>query len=80
MDQAAFHDELHPLDNLDVGERIARDGDDVGETFRCFPEARFVHVLRDRRDVACSLRAPPARRHRELAPVLGRPAVSHGSL
>jgi len=50
MDQAAFHDELHPLDNLDVGERIARDGDDVGETFRCFPEARFVHVLRDRRD------------------------------
>jgi hypothetical protein len=30
--------------------------------FRCFPAARFVHVLRDGRDVACSLRTHP--RHR----------------
>jgi hypothetical protein len=27
--------------------------------FRSFPEARFVHVLRDGRDVACSLRTHP---------------------
>jgi hypothetical protein len=31
----------------------------IGEIFRCFPEARFVHVLRDGRDVACSLRTHP---------------------
>jgi protein-tyrosine sulfotransferase len=34
----------------------------IGEIFRCFPSARFVHVLRDGRDVACSLRTHP--RHR----------------
>jgi hypothetical protein len=34
----------------------------IAEIFRCFPEARFVHVLRDGRDVACSLRTHP--RHR----------------
>jgi hypothetical protein len=39
--------------------------------FRHFPQARFVHVLRDGRDVACSLRTHP--RHRvvnsELVPL-----------
>ena len=34
MDCAAFHDELHPLDDPDVGERIARDGNDVGQQAR----------------------------------------------
>jgi hypothetical protein len=32
------------------------------EIFRAFPEARFIHVLRDGRDVVCSLRTHP--RHR----------------
>ncbi len=31
----------------------------IGEAFRMFPAARFVHVLRDGRDVACSLRTHP---------------------
>ena len=30
--------------------------------FRHFPNARFIHVLRDGRDVACSLRSHPVRR------------------
>lgn len=40
-------------------EKTPRNISRVGEIFRCFPEARFVHVLRDGRDVACSLRTHP---------------------
>ncbi len=43
-------------------EKTPRNIGRIGEIFRCFPEARFVHVLRDGRDVACSLRTHP--RHR----------------
>ena len=40
-------------------EKTPRNIRHIGEIFRCFPEARFVHVLRDGRDVACSLRSHP---------------------
>lgn len=40
-------------------EKTPRNISRIGEIFRCFPEARFVHVLRDGRDVACSLRTHP---------------------
>lgn len=43
-------------------EKTPRNIGRIGEIFRCFPEARFVHVLRDGRDVVCSLRTHP--RHR----------------
>jgi protein-tyrosine sulfotransferase len=43
-------------------EKTPRNVSRIGIIFRCFPEARFVHVLRDGRDVACSLRTHP--RHR----------------
>lgn len=43
-------------------EKTPRNISRIAEVFRCFPEARFVHVLRDGRDVACSLRTHP--RHR----------------
>jgi hypothetical protein len=43
-------------------EKTPRNIGRIGEIFRSFPEARFVHVLRDGRDVACSLRTHP--RHR----------------
>ncbi len=43
-------------------EKTPRNIGRVGAIFGCFPEARFVHVLRDGRDVACSLRTHP--RHR----------------
>jgi hypothetical protein len=40
-------------------EKTPRNISRVGEIFRFFPQARFVHVLRDGRDVACSLRTHP---------------------
>lgn len=40
-------------------EKTPRNISRIGEIFRCFPCARFVHVLRDGRDVACSLRTHP---------------------
>ena len=40
-------------------EKTPRNISRIGEVFRCFPEARFIHVLRDGRDVACSLRTHP---------------------
>ena len=40
-------------------EKTPRNIGRIGEVFRCFPAARFVHVLRDGRDVACSLRTHP---------------------
>jgi hypothetical protein len=43
-------------------EKTPRNISRIAEVFRWFPEARFVHVLRDGRDVACSLRTHP--RHR----------------
>jgi protein-tyrosine sulfotransferase len=43
-------------------EKTPRNISRIAEIFRCFPQARFVHVLRDGRDVACSLRTHP--RHR----------------
>lgn len=43
-------------------EKTPRNISRIGEIFRFFPEARFVHMLRDGRDVACSLRTHP--RHR----------------
>jgi len=43
-------------------EKTPRNISRVGAVFRLFPAARFVHVLRDGRDVACSLRTHP--RHR----------------
>ncbi|HWN05670.1 MAG TPA: sulfotransferase [Steroidobacteraceae bacterium] len=45
-------------------EKTPRNIGRVADIFRCFPEARFVHVLRDGRDVACSLRTHP--RHRVI--------------
>ncbi len=52
-------------------EKTPRNIGRIGEIFRCFPEARFIHVLRDGRDVACSLRTHP--RHKvvdgKLVPV-----------
>ncbi len=43
-------------------EKTPRNISRLADIFRWFPEARFVHVLRDGRDVACSLRTHP--RHR----------------
>jgi hypothetical protein len=43
-------------------EKTPRNIGRIGEIFRVFPASRFVHVLRDGRDVACSLRTHP--RHR----------------
>jgi protein-tyrosine sulfotransferase len=43
-------------------EKTPRNISRIAAIFRHFPEARFVHVLRDGRDVACSLRTHP--RHR----------------
>ncbi len=43
-------------------EKTPRNISRVAEIFASFPDARFVHVLRDGRDVACSLRTHP--RHR----------------
>jgi protein-tyrosine sulfotransferase len=40
-------------------EKTPRNIGRIADIFRCFPEARFVHVLRDGRDVACSLRTHP---------------------
>ena len=40
-------------------EKTPRNIGRIAEIFRCFPAARFVHVLRDGRDVACSLRTHP---------------------
>jgi len=40
-------------------EKTPRNISRIAEIFRCFPGARFVHVLRDGRDVACSLRTHP---------------------
>jgi protein-tyrosine sulfotransferase len=40
-------------------EKTPRNIRNIGEIFRCFPAARFLHVLRDGRDVACSLRTLP---------------------
>lgn len=40
-------------------EKTPRNISRIAEIFRCFPQARFVHVLRDGRDVACSLRTHP---------------------
>ena len=34
----------------------------LGWIYRHFPNARFIHVIRDGRDVACSLRSHPVRR------------------
>jgi hypothetical protein len=40
-------------------EKTPRNISRLATVFRFFPEARFVHVLRDGRDVACSLRTHP---------------------
>jgi hypothetical protein len=40
-------------------EKTPRNISRLAVIFRCFPAARFVHVLRDGRDVACSLRTHP---------------------
>ena len=40
-------------------EKTPRNISRIAEIFRSFPAARFVHVLRDGRDVACSLRTHP---------------------
>jgi hypothetical protein len=40
-------------------EKTPRNISRIGAIFRIFPAARFVHVLRDGRDVACSLRTHP---------------------
>jgi len=40
-------------------EKTPRNIGHIATIFRCFPGARFVHVLRDGRDVACSLRTHP---------------------
>jgi protein-tyrosine sulfotransferase len=40
-------------------EKTPRNISRIEVIFRCFPAARFVHVLRDGRDVACSLRTHP---------------------
>jgi len=34
----------------------------IDELFRCFPNMRFIHVIRDGRDVSCSLRTHPKRK------------------
>lgn len=40
-------------------EKTPRNISRIGAIFHFFPEARFVHVLRDGRDVVCSLRTHP---------------------
>jgi protein-tyrosine sulfotransferase len=53
---------MHKTGKSRWGEKTPRNIGRLREIFRHFPEARFVHVLRDGRDVACSLRTHP--RHR----------------
>jgi len=50
---------MHKAGKQRWAEKTPRNIGRIGEIFRCFPEARFVHVLRDGRDVACSLRTHP---------------------
>src|SRR5271165_4178907 len=45
VDRAAFHHELHVLKHAHVGERIAVDGDDVGEA--AWPDAADVLLVAD---------------------------------
>ena len=46
---------MHKAGKARWAEKTPRNIGRIGEIFRCFPAARFVHVLRDGRDVACSL-------------------------
>jgi len=50
---------MHKAGKARWAEKTPRNIGRIGEIFRCFPAARFVHVLRDGRDVACSLRTHP---------------------
>ena len=53
------------------GEKTPRNLNHLDYIFRAFPHARFIHMIRDGRDVACSLRTHP--RHKvvdgELVPL-----------
>jgi protein-tyrosine sulfotransferase len=41
------------------GEKSPRNVTVIGRLFKYFPESRFIHIIRDGRDVACSLRHFP---------------------
>ncbi len=40
-------------------EKTPKNVQNIAAVFKCFPQARFIHVIRDGRDVACSLRTHP---------------------
>jgi hypothetical protein len=50
---------LQASDKARWAEKTPRNISRIGAIFHFFPDARFVHVLRDGRDVACSLRTHP---------------------
>jgi protein-tyrosine sulfotransferase len=50
---------MHKTGKARWAEKTPRNISRVADIFRWFPEARFLHVLRDGRDVACSLRTHP---------------------
>lgn len=50
---------MHRAGKARWAEKTPRNIGRIDAIFRCFPAARFVHVLRDGRDVACSLRTHP---------------------
>jgi hypothetical protein len=47
------------------GEKTPWNVRDIGRHFQFFPNARFVHIIRDGRDVVCSLRTFPKYRSRD---------------
>ena len=50
---------LQASDKARWAEKTPRNISRIGAIFHFFPDARFVHVLREGRDVACSLRTHP---------------------
>jgi hypothetical protein len=50
---------LQASDKARWAEKTPRNISRIGAIFNFFPDVRFVHVLRDGRDVACSLRTHP---------------------
>jgi hypothetical protein len=50
---------LQASDKARWAEKTPRNISRIGAIFHFFPDTRFVHVLRDGRDVACSLRTHP---------------------
>lgn len=54
-----FSEYCHVMGKRRWAEKTPRNIEQLGFIFRAFPRSRFVHIIRDGRDVACSLRTHP---------------------